>query len=297
VRRKQNDLNALSKIIGEAHHLLRLTTLPEERSKRAYEFLTAAIHLVTLCGDLLFVTGDLTTWGDRKSLKYVKSFLGKLKVNLGLTTEQVQVIPGNHDLLIDYRRITSKHRNYTKIFGQTPPVRKIKMKGFDIAVFSFDSTIRDGMWLVTSNRGAIPPSAFNEFNRAHSTLSSDRVVKLVQVHHHPLPIPYKNDQGVGGVLTTMTNGSTFANKMQECGVHVIFHGHEHVPYAMKVQYHPDVSPMVVVAAGTPSQQHSSELSFNYLVMAPFSSISRQRYVYRETGFSLAREGNEVWRYE
>ena len=43
--RKQNDLKALRKMIGEAHDILRTTILPEERSQRAYELLTAAVNL------------------------------------------------------------------------------------------------------------------------------------------------------------------------------------------------------------------------------------------------------------
>ena len=42
---KRNDLKALRKMIGEAHDLLRTTNLPEERSQRAYELLTASLHL------------------------------------------------------------------------------------------------------------------------------------------------------------------------------------------------------------------------------------------------------------
>jgi hypothetical protein len=42
---KQNDLKALRKMIGEAHDILRTTILPEGRSQRAYDLLTAAVHL------------------------------------------------------------------------------------------------------------------------------------------------------------------------------------------------------------------------------------------------------------
>jgi hypothetical protein len=42
---KQNDLKALRKMLGEAHDILRTTILPEARSQRAYELLTAALHL------------------------------------------------------------------------------------------------------------------------------------------------------------------------------------------------------------------------------------------------------------
>ena len=42
---RRNDLQALRNMIGEAHDILRTTNLPERRSERAYELLTAAIHL------------------------------------------------------------------------------------------------------------------------------------------------------------------------------------------------------------------------------------------------------------
>ncbi len=42
---KKQDLKALRQMIGEAHDILRTTNLPERRSERAYELLTAAVHL------------------------------------------------------------------------------------------------------------------------------------------------------------------------------------------------------------------------------------------------------------
>jgi hypothetical protein len=42
---RKNDLKALVKMIDEAHDILRTTILPEERSQRAYDLLTAALHL------------------------------------------------------------------------------------------------------------------------------------------------------------------------------------------------------------------------------------------------------------
>jgi hypothetical protein len=42
---RKNDLQALRNTIGEAHDILRTINLPERRSERAYELLTAALHL------------------------------------------------------------------------------------------------------------------------------------------------------------------------------------------------------------------------------------------------------------
>ena len=42
---RKNDLKALRKMIGEAHDILRTVILPEQRSQRAYDLLTAALSL------------------------------------------------------------------------------------------------------------------------------------------------------------------------------------------------------------------------------------------------------------
>ena len=42
---RKNDLRALRNLVAEAHDLVRTTTLPEKRSERVYELLTAALHL------------------------------------------------------------------------------------------------------------------------------------------------------------------------------------------------------------------------------------------------------------
>lgn len=47
---RRNDLQALRNMIAGAQHILSTTTLPEKRSERAYELLTAA---VSLADDLL----------------------------------------------------------------------------------------------------------------------------------------------------------------------------------------------------------------------------------------------------
>ena len=42
---RKNDIKALRNLIAEARDILATTNLPEARSERAYELLTAAVHL------------------------------------------------------------------------------------------------------------------------------------------------------------------------------------------------------------------------------------------------------------
>ena len=85
--------------------------------------------------------------------------------------------------------------------------------------------------------------------------------------------------GVSGVLTTMTNGATFADRMQESGIHVVMHGHGHFPYSCQVSYHPETNATVVLSAGTAGQMHNREMSLNYVAIKPRSGVALTRYVY------------------
>jgi hypothetical protein len=58
---KNNDLKALRDLISEAHDILRTIVLPEKRSQRAYELLSAALHLA----DHLVETSPAATLGEK----------------------------------------------------------------------------------------------------------------------------------------------------------------------------------------------------------------------------------------
>jgi hypothetical protein len=84
--RKQNDLKALRKIISEAHDILRTTMLPEARSQRAYELLTAAVHLA----DNLLEVSPAATLGAkggkvtaRRGSEYFRQIAAQRKIRGG----------------------------------------------------------------------------------------------------------------------------------------------------------------------------------------------------------------------
>lgn len=58
---RRNDLKALRNMISEARDILRTTNLPERRSERAYELLTAALHLA----DQLLEVSPAATLGQK----------------------------------------------------------------------------------------------------------------------------------------------------------------------------------------------------------------------------------------
>jgi hypothetical protein len=66
--RKTDDLKALRDMISEAHGILRTVVLPEERSQRAYELLTASLRLA----DLLLEVSPAAILGTKGGIKTAK---------------------------------------------------------------------------------------------------------------------------------------------------------------------------------------------------------------------------------
>ena len=59
--RKGDDLKSLRNIIGEAHDIIRTVVLPDQRSRRLYELLSAALQLA----DHLLETSPAATLGAK----------------------------------------------------------------------------------------------------------------------------------------------------------------------------------------------------------------------------------------
>jgi 3',5'-cyclic AMP phosphodiesterase CpdA len=252
--------------------------------------------------DILVATGDQTTFGDKHSLTEARDFLWDLGEKSGVPRDRIYCIPGNHDILLNYYRPFARGlRNYEKVFGSTQIASFHEIAGSKVAVFSFDSTLdREGqksiLWPVVGSRGRISASAFNSFNtEARSKQNADEYFKIALIHHHPLPIPFKASGGVGLELTTMTNGGTFIAHMQESGLNLILHGHEHYPYSCRYCYDPNGNDIVVVAAGTACQRGDKQNTFNYLEIVPGVSVTIRRYVYNEAGFHIDRGTTKTFR--
>lgn len=248
-------------------------------------------EVVTLKPDLLFVTGDQTTWGDKRSLRAARAFILNLAKRAELNKTNVFWIPGNHDILLHYYFGTKLlRRNHEVVFGKLEPCQHLTASKYTVGVFSFDSTLdrqrqRSALWPLVGSRGKISRGSFNEFNKAvKNTATAGCHFKIALVHHHPLPIPYKAEGSVGLELTTMTNGGTFIAHMQESGINLVLHGHEHYPYSCRYSFDPNSNEIIIVAAGSATQRGTEQNSFNYLEIVPNIRIVVRKYNYTETGF-------------
>ena len=259
-------------------------------------------EIAALKPDVLIATGDQTTFGDRSSLTAAKNFLVQLGAKSGVPNDRVYWIPGNHDILLNYYSpIPGLRRNYDQVFGDLRVADFCEIAGSKLAIFSFDSTLdrkgqKSPLWPIVGSRGRISPSSFNSFNDRLRPIETDETYfKIALIHHHPLPIPFKGQSAVGLELTTMSNGGTFIAHMQESGMNLILHGHEHQPYSCRYCYEPEGSDIILVAAGTACQNGSKRNSFNYLEVVPKVSVTIRQYSYSEAGFRIDRGATKTFR--
>jgi len=259
-------------------------------------------EIASLKPDILIATGDQTTFGDKPSLKAAKEFLLQLGGKSGVPEERIYWIPGNHDVLLNYYSpIPGLRRNYDQVYGDLRIADSCVIAGSKLAIFSFDSTLdrkgqRSLLWPIVGSRGRVSPRSFNSFNDGLKPIEADRdYFKIALIHHHPLPIPFKSGSAIGLELTTMFNGGTFIAHMQESGMNLILHGHEHQPYSCRYCYEPEGNDIIVVAAGTACQNGSKQNSFNYLEVVPKVSVTIRQYAYSEAGFRIDRGATKTFR--
>jgi 3',5'-cyclic AMP phosphodiesterase CpdA len=252
--------------------------------------------------DLLFATGDHSTWGDKTSLKHARKFLLDLASRVCIPPEYVFWIPGNHDVLLNYYfGIPLWEKSYDRVFGKIPVAQAVSVAGYDVAVFSFDSTLqpigqkRSLLTPVVGSRGTVSRRSFNDFNAAtQGGAFGEDFFKIAQIHHHPLPIPYKTTGAIGLELTTMDNGGTFVAYMQASGMNLVLHGHEHYPYSCRYCFDPNVEDTIIVAAGTGCQRHAHINSFNYIEVVPQKRIVITQYNCSHVGFRVNPNSTKVF---
>jgi len=227
--------------------------------------------------DGLFVTGDITTYGDSDSFKNAYKYLtGKYcheafkPEELNLEINNLFCIPGNHDTYNDKYNFKKKHRltSYRNVFSQHyPPYLtkpfEVKGKGGLIKKFviiGLDTTRHE--WKHFAD-GAIGEEQFRQLkyyvNRVKNENDYKDSYKIVLLHHHPFPIPGETPSH----WTQLFDASSLIPMLQDGNIDMILHGHEHVPFACIVQYpgFKGEKPLVICGAGTATQMESHN-SFN-----------------------------------
>src|SRR6476620_8436530 len=167
--------------------------------------------------DIVVCSGDLTAMGFKYEYVEAKAYLDRIECDC------VVVIPGNHDS----RNVGYIH--FEELFGSRNHV--VQREGVTIvAVDSSEPDLDHGQ----IGRGR-HPWIEQQFSSEPSSL------RIFVLHHHLLPVP-----GTGRERNVVYDAGDAIECLQRSRVHLVLSGHEHVPYAWRLE------DLFVVTTGTVS---------------------------------------------
>ncbi len=207
--------------------------------------------------DLILATGDLAERPRNADLRAARNFLDDLANQCGTAPEndpnrpQLIVVAGNHDIMCwnGSVRLWPWSRRYGSAFNGLPSSHFFEPEGLWIYGFDSSKGFRIGA------NGRVKEEDLDNFADAHKVLKEkhgkrfESAIKIVALHHHPLPIKYDDKHQRWLVLS---NAGAFLGHMIKYGIDLILHGHEHVhakaAYSREVPGHPFREVHVVGAA-------------------------------------------------
>ncbi len=198
--------------------------------------------------DLVVIAGDLTTNGYPDEFAQAKERLALL------TCPNVAVLIGNHDArnvgyVLFERQFGERYRSWDFTFT----VPGSDALGESVFVVGVDSTKPD---LDDGELGR------HRHKWLRDTLTGDKGLKLVALHHHLVTIP-----GTGRERNIVWDAGEVLEILTECDVELVLAGHKHVPYVWQV------GPTLVVTSGTAATWRTRgdiQPSYNMIEITPES---------------------------
>jgi len=155
--------------------------------------------------DIVIITGDLTDDGYAYEYDIAKKYIDRLE------TENVMVVPGNHD---------ARNEGY-RLFEEIFKTRFPHYKSDKVVILGIDSTEPD-----------IDDGRIGRGNYAYirERLLPAKEIKIVAMHHHLIPIP-----ATGRERNIPIDAGDVLKLCVELGVDIVFSGHKHMPWIWKLE--------------------------------------------------------------
>ena len=176
----------------------------------------AIIEVNDLEPDVVIVSGDLTTFGFRQEYVQARAYLDRIEC------PDMIVVPGNHDS----RNVGYVH--FEEQFG----ARQQVLRKDGVCMLAIDSSEPD------LDHGVVGRSRYPWIRQEFALPARLRIFIL---HHHLLPIP-----GTGRERNVVHDAGDTLEVLQRAKVNLVLSGHQHVPYAWRLE------DLFVVNAGTVS---------------------------------------------
>jgi predicted phosphodiesterase len=214
--------------------------------------------------DFLLILGDLTSRGTPGEFCDINRFFNILRDQLRLSANQVFITYGNHDVDWNVCNIESKHQEHREAYNYAAA----NLGGFFVSPGHFTKegpvlgcgiTQLEGFDLISLNSGI---ECYSDQEIKHGKLGREQfkwikeelkeylradATKIVILHHHLLPLPYKKPVQD---LSFLEEGASTAEILGRLGIDIILHGHRHHPISLTTIKSGWMKPMTIFCAGS-----------------------------------------------
>jgi hypothetical protein len=202
----------------------------------------------------IVASGDFTSRGDANGLTLARTFMEEIAQAVNLGIEYVCVIPGNHDIYLEnfphFDRTyiaENPYRDFMRsLYGQNltqiEQIRRIATTDeWDLRFVCVNSA--RGRDDATKEYGWVGHDRYEPLLRRVVQADADasaadlidaNVLNIGVIHHHVLPAPLQSwPEAERPVSITLDAGAIVAD-FQTSSIHLVLHGHQHVPFAGRV---------------------------------------------------------------
>lgn len=193
---------------------------------------------------LVVVSGDITSRGDMGVLQGPASdFLKKLCKVINIGSNQVVIVPGNHDIpLKDANFHDYNHENSFKLFlkefyGESKEIngyeKFITKDGLKIDILRINSArLRNK---AESNFGYVGWDDYRYMIEENK--KEEDAIKIAVLHHHLIPVPNEepidSEYPYGSISVTLDAGKVIEG-LHHYDFDIVLHGHQHLPGLNKI---------------------------------------------------------------
>lgn len=233
---------------------------------------------------VLVVSGDLTYTAKESEFRRVQVWLSELIERLGISSSQIVVVPGNHDVDWKLAEIEKSRRfdNYSgflcNLYGRDQfhalyPLAKwdfqittARPKASEVLYFR-----RHGPTVIVGLNSCVYEThqehyGFIGLNQLHNVKGllegvDEAVVKIAVMHHHlhPFPEPLDIREGSNALvdISTVRDAGLVEQSLERLGFDLVLHGHKHKPQLRETYVRDryeegrfNGSPLIVSGAGS-----------------------------------------------
>jgi predicted MPP superfamily phosphohydrolase len=196
----------------------------------------------------IVVSGDITTRGEPNGFLEARTFLDSLVERLGMRNDQVVLVPGNHDILLDEATVTRRYsaeqpfRDFLQLVYGVPDLELNRLHWFrspadeqDFLVLALNSvrprqaTTMEYGYVGRDLYGPLVEKAGRLRNEIEGQ-SGKEPLMIAVLHHHVLPTPLVEEPEDKRPVSLTLDAGQLVEDLQAAGCHVVLHGHQHVPF-------------------------------------------------------------------